>query len=64
MNNFLGSSLERPFLYVLTNIFVWVGVAVSMEMFLLSGDVIDGVLLGVVGGFTYGVGNILFKYKN
>jgi hypothetical protein len=62
MNNFLGSSLESPFLYVLTNIFVWVGVAGSIEMFVLSGNIIDGVLLGVVGGFIYGVGNILFKY--
>jgi len=56
-----GSGIEHPVVYVLANVLVWVAFAVGTELMLLDGTAADGVVLGVVGGLTYGTGNLLFR---
>jgi len=56
-----GFDIEKPSLYVLTNVAVWVAVAVCTELFVLGGELVDGLTLGGVGGFTYGTANLLVR---
>jgi hypothetical protein len=55
--------VENPILYVVTNILVWTGAASSIQVLLQNGELTTGVTIGVVGGGTYGVANLFFKYR-
>lgn len=58
----LGFETGGPFVYVLTNIAVWVGVFTALSA--LSGGAVTGAIIpGVLGGLAFGLTGLFLKQR-
>ncbi|MDB2287168.1 hypothetical protein SAMN06266787_11621 [Halorubrum ezzemoulense] len=55
MNEGRGFGLENPWMFVFTNVVVWVAVVSTIQSVLFDGELIGAVIEGTTGGFVCGI---------
>ncbi|TKX68645.1 hypothetical protein [Halorubrum sp. SP9] len=55
--------LENPWVYVFTNVVVWVVVVSTIETVLFDGDLTSAAVSGTGGGFVFGIAMLYLRTK-
>jgi hypothetical protein len=64
MNEVLRFDLENPWVYVFTNIVVWVVVVSTIQTVLFDGELTSAVIRGTGGGFVCGITMLYLRKKD
>ncbi|ELZ38323.1 MULTISPECIES: hypothetical protein [Halorubrum] len=64
MNEVLRFDLENPWVYLFTNIVVWVVVVSTIQTVLFDGELTGAVIRGTGGGFVCGITMLYLRKKD